>query len=295
MERKTELIYSKIREAIIEIIRRATTQAPKDLVNALEVIKGQEKIELAIEQYDLMLENCKYGAEKGIPICQDTGVLNFFIELGSDFPIISDFEDIIKEAVSTATKLIPIRGNSVDPFTNENPENNLGPNYPPIYMRIINDSSKLKITVLPKGGGAENISKLFMLTPANGLERMQKEIIETIKEAGGMPCPPVILGIGIGGDATTCMNLAKKSLLRPLNNRNPRKEIAEIEENLIKKINQLNIGVMGLGGNISCIDVHIEYAMRHPASFPVGLIVQCYSHRIASFAMNNTGEIIYET
>ncbi|MGV9198025.1 MAG: fumarate hydratase, partial [Promethearchaeia archaeon] len=149
------------------------------------------------------------------------------------------------------------------------------------------------VTVLAKGGGAENISKLFMLNPSNGFEEFQKKIVETLNEGGGMPCPPVILGIGLGGDASKCMCLAKKALLRPLNSRNPRTEVAEIERELIEKINDLQIGVMGLGGDVTCLDVHIEVAMRHPASYPVGLIVQCYSHRIASFKLNKEGSIAY--
>ena len=261
---------------------------------ALSNLLKEEDSEIAVVQLNLMLENFKYGAAKEIPICQDTGVLNFFIDLGNEFPIMSNFKSIIEKAVLKATKTIPLRSNSVDPITNENPENNLGFNVPPIYLNIIENSSVLKITVLPKGGGAENVSRLFMLNPSNGLEKFQDIIIDVIKEAGGMPCPPIILGIGLGGDATLSMVLAKKALLRPFNQRHARKDIAKIEIELLDKINQLNIGVMGLGGKITCLDVRIEIAMRHPASFPVGLIVQCYSHRYASFEINEKGEIYNE-
>ncbi|MHA1488070.1 MAG: fumarate hydratase [Promethearchaeota archaeon] len=294
MEEKITNIKIKIEEALFDSIKRATTIAPIEIVESLKNVLKKEDSEIAIAQLNLMLENFKYGAKKEIPLCQDTGVLNFFIDLGNKFPIISNFKSIIERAVLKATKTIPLRGNSVDPLTNENPENNLGFNVPPIYLNIIENSRVLKITVLPKGGGAENVSRLLMLNPSNGLEKFQDIIADVIKEAGGMPCPPIILGIGLGGDATLSMVLAKKALLRPLNQRHARGDIAKIEIELLNKINQLNIGVMGLGGKITCLDVRIEIAMRHPASFPVGLIVQCYSHRYASFEINEKGEIYNE-
>ncbi|MFO8018484.1 MAG: fumarate hydratase [Promethearchaeia archaeon] len=293
MQKKKEELENTIKIGLIKIIKEAVTRAPQDIINRLKTLKKRESNGIAKKQLELILKNFKYGARNEIPICQDTGVLNFFIELGSGFPIISNFQEIIEDSVKKANETIPLRGNSVDPITNENPENNLGINVPPIYLNIIEDSSDLKITVLAKGGGAENISKLFMLNPSNGFEIFQEKILETIKNAGGMPCPPIILGIGLGGDASKCMTLAKKALLRPLDSRNPRADVAKIERNLIKSINNLNIGVMGLGGNVTCLDARIEVAMRHPASYPVGLIVQCYSHRIASLKINQKGEIKY--
>lgn len=288
-------LEKKIEQALIKAITRATTRAPRELIKSLKKVVKEEDSNLAVEQLNLMLENFEYGEKNAIPICQDTGVLNFFVNLGNRFPVISDFRTIIESAVDNATELIPLRGNSVDPITNQNPENNLGANVPPIYLSISENSSNLKITILPKGGGAENISRLFMLNPSNGLEVFQEKIVNVIKEAGGMPCPPIILGIGIGGDASLCMKLAKEALLRPLDQRNSRADIAKIEIELKKKLNTLDIGVMGLGGKITCLDVHIEVAMRHPASFPVGLIVQCYSHRWASFEIDKVGEIVDET
>jgi fumarate hydratase subunit alpha len=294
MVQKTAKLRERIIEALITSIKRAVTQPRDAIVNSLRESMAAENSDIAKSQLELMLENFEYGKAQSIPVCQDTGVLNFFVELGSNFPLISNFKDIIRTAVREATQLIPLRHNSFDPITNENPETNLGINVPPIYLDIINDNDSLRITCLPKGGGAENISKLFMLNPADGLQQFKERIIDTIKEAGGMPCPPIILGIGLGGDASLCMKLAKEALLRPLNQRHPRKDVAELELELLERINQLNIGPMGLGGKTSCLDVHIELAMRHPASYPVGLIVQCYSHRWASFEINKNGEIINE-
>ncbi|MFO7795277.1 MAG: fumarate hydratase [Promethearchaeia archaeon] len=294
MSKRSEDIKKKIQQVLFRTIKRATTQAPDEIIKVLNQSLDVEDSEIAKAQLELMLENFAYGAQNKIPICQDTGILNFFIEIGSEFPIITNFKDIIDKTVSKATKTIPLRANSVDPLTNQNPESNLGINVPPIYTDIIDNDTTLKITILPKGGGAENISKLFMLNPTDGLHVFQQKIIESIKKAGGMPCPPIILGIGIGGDATLCMKLAKKALLRPINLRHQRVDVANLELHLLDEINALKIGPMGLGGRTSCLDVHIELAMRHPASFPVGLIVQCYSHRYAYFKMNEKGEIIDE-
>ncbi len=166
---------------------------------------------------------------------------------------------------------------------------------PPIYLEIIPDRDDLIITYLAKGGGAENISRLFMLSASSGWKEIIPSIERTLKEAGGNPCPPVILGIGIGGDAVKAMFLAKKALLRPLGSRNHRPEISALEEDLLDHVNQLNIGIMGLGGNSNCLDVRIEWAMRHPASFPVGLIVQCYCHRSHSMQITYNGSIKYGT
>jgi fumarate hydratase subunit alpha len=294
MVKKLSLLKEKIGIELVKTIKRATITPRPKIINALNEETQTESSEVAKAQLNMMLENFKYGKAKEIPVCQDTGVLNFYIQLGSSFPLISNYRGIIDIAVEKATKVIPLRGNSVDPLTNNNPETNLGINVPPIYLKIIDNEDFLKITVFPKGGGAENISKLFMLNPSEGLDVFQEKIISVLKKAGGMPCPPVLLGIGIGGDAVLCMKLAKESLLRAINSRHPREDVAQLEKELLEKINNLNIGPMGLGGNLTCIDVHIEIAMRHPASFPVGLIVQCYSHRWASFTMNKKGEIIHE-
>ena len=292
MEKKISLLKEIISKNLIETIRKATTKPPEDLISLIKKTASQEQNLISKTQYDLILENFEYGSQNSIPLCQDTGVLNFFIELGNEFPIISNFKDLIEAAILKATEQIPLRGNTVNPITNENPENNLGVNAPQIYIDIIENSSNLKITVLPKGGGSENISKLFMLNPSTGLEEFKDKIINAVKDAGGMPCPPIILGIGIGGDATACMNLAKKALLRPLNQPHEWGNIANLEKELKQKINDLNIGGMGLGGQSTCLAVHINIAMRHPASFPVGMVVQCYSHRIASFQINREGTLI---
>ncbi len=294
MDNKIEILEKKITGLIRKAIKQAVTTIPEDIFDFFKKLYKEEDNEISQTQLLLILENFQCGGG-GIPLCQDTGILNFYIKLGNQFPIISNFRNIIDEVVQEVTNEIPLRSNSVDPITNKNTGTNIGANSPPIFIEIIENSNDLEIIILPKGGGAENVSKLFMLDPIDGLERFLLMIKELIQKAGGKPCPPIILGVGLGGDASNSMILAKKALLRPIGIRHERQDVAELELKIKNSLNELNIGIMGLGGKITCIDVHIELSMRHPASFPVGVIVQCYCHRIASFKINKEGELIYET
>ena len=298
MDKKIEILGKKITDLLKKSIKKAVTTIPEDIFDFFKKLYEEEDNEISQTQLRLILENFQYGKKDEIPLCQDTGILNFYIKLGNRFPIISSFRNIIDKVVQEATIDIPLRSNSVDPITNKNTETNIGLNIglnsPPISIEIIDNSSDLEIIILPKGGGAENVSKLFMLDPIDGLERFPLMIKELIQKAGGKPCPPIILGVGLGGDASNSMILAKKALLRPIGVRHERQDVAELELKIKNSLNELNIGIMGLGGKVTCIDVHIEVSMRHPASFPVGVIVQCYCHRIASFKINKEGELIYE-
>lgn len=290
---KNELNKS-IENAVYQLILRSSTSVPKDVFVYLENCRdSMHQDSIPRVQMDLMIENIKYGEVRKFPICQDTGHLNFFIQLGSNFPIISNFKHIIERNLRKLTEESKIRPNTVDPFTNHNPLNNLGENYPPIYLEIIPQSEELVITILNKGGGSENISQLFMLPAASGKDKIIPTVLSSLEKNGRKACPPIIVGLGIGGDAVKSMLLAKKSLLRPLGSRNPRKEISELEIELLEKINKLDIGVMGLGGPCSCLDVHVEYSMRHPATYPLGMIVDCYSHRTRSCKVTPQGNVSY--
>ncbi len=281
-----------IENALNELILKSSITVNEEILEKLEDLRKEEENNSIISsQLQLMIENIHYAKKKKIPVCQDTGHINFFIQLGNEFPIISNFKDIISNSLKKLTKESIIRPNTVDPITQINEGNNLGLNSPPIYLDISKDSSDLIITTMNKGGGSENMSALFMLSPANGPEQLSEKIIERMKYAGGKPCTPTILGIGIGGDASKSMYLAKKALLRPQGSRNKRKDVSKLENSILKKINQLNIGIMGLGGHSNCLDVRIELAMRHPATYPVGLIVECYCHRTESVKISSKGTV----
>jgi fumarate hydratase subunit alpha len=190
--------------------------------------------------------------------------------------------------VIKGTKEIPLRPNTVDPFTNENHKDNTGEQIPYITWDF-SEGSNVYITALPKGGGSENMSKLGMLKPGVGIEGVKDFVVEEMKKAAGNPCPPTVVGVGIGGGADLCLKLGKKALLRPVGERHKNITIATIEEELINRINDSGIGPMGLGGKTTVLDVHIEKAHRHPASLPVGIAVQCWADRRANMVIHNDG------
>ncbi len=281
-----------IENSLYSLISYSAQTVTKRTINELEkMLENEKNNDIARSQLELMLENISYGNKHQIPVCQDTGLVNIFIQLGENFPIISGFKDTITKILAQLTNESNLRANTVDPIKFQNPGDNSGLNTPPIYLELIPNRDDLIFTILNKGGGCENISALYMLNPATGFENFVPLILDKIKEAGGKPCPPIIVGIGIGGDSVKSMQLAKKALLRPIGTRNRRDEVSALENNLLDRINALDIGVQGLGsGHSNCIDVHIEWAMRHPASYPVGMVVECYSHRTVSGCISKDGE-----
>jgi fumarate hydratase subunit alpha len=219
-------------------------------------------------------------------MCQDTGIQTFFVDVGINFPYIANLNQWITEAVQKATKEIPLRPNTVDPFSGKNHGDNTGDFIPYITWNF-SKGDTVTITSFPKGGGSENMSKLGMLKPGVGIEGVKSFVIEEILNAAGNPCPPTVVGIGIGGGADLAMKLGKKALLRPVGKRHEHKRIADIEIELMKRINESGIGPMGLGGKTTVLDVHIEKAHRHPASLPVGIVVQCWADRRAQMTIHS--------
>jgi fumarate hydratase subunit alpha len=256
-----------------------------------KVQKKEQDSRVRYSHLELMRENIKYAQKKQIPVCQDTGLINLFIQMGAEFPHTFDFQETAKPIIQELTQATKLRPNTVDPITHHNPQNNSGLGMPPIYLELKPNSSDLTVTVLNKGGGSENMSALFMLTPSLGLDQFIPMIVDHMKKAGGKPCPPTILGIGIGGDACKAMYLAKKTLFRPFGIPHSRSDVAKLEKEILTAVNEVEIGVMGLGGHTNCLDAKIEISMRHPASFPVGLIVECYCHRKETFQLSSTGQI----
>ncbi len=278
-----------IEEILMEAIEQAETELPKDVIQASKKAATKEK-GLAKIQLEAILENIKIASKYGIPMCQDTGMMTFYIETGAEFKYLADLKEIIESAVKRATKEIPLRPNTVNPFTGKNPGDNTGINIPYITWEITS-GKECTIHIIPKGGGSENMSKLWMLNPGKGLTEFKKLIVEHIVKAGGKPCPPTIVGIGIGGGSDICMQLAKKALLRKIGERHTEKKVAKMEEELLALINKTGVGPMGIGGKTTALDVHIEYAHRHPASFPVGLVLQCWANRRKTIKFTKNGSI----
>jgi len=276
-----------IETGIVQLIKKAETELPTDVIQALE---KAYKIEdgLAKTQIEAILKNIDLAKKSQRPMCQDTGIQTFFVKVGVDSPYVGKLKDLIMDAVKKATKEIPIRPNTVDPFTGENHKDNTG-NHIPYIAWDITEGSDIWITAFPKGGGSENMSKLGMLKPGVGIEGVKNFVVEEMIKAGGKPCPPTVVGVGIGGGADLSLKLGKMALLRPVGIRHKNKTIAAVEQELIKRINKSGIGPMGLGGKTTVLDVHIEIAHRHPASLPVGIAVQCWADRRANMVIHSDG------
>ncbi len=276
-----------LENGIVELIKKAETDLPKDVVDSLK--KAYEIEEgVAKTQIEAILKNIDLAKKTKRPMCQDTGIQTFFVSVGINFPRIDLLKDIIINGVKKGTKEIPLRPNTVDPFTGENHKDNTGDKIPYITWDFVKGSD-VKITALPKGGGSENMSKLGMLKPGVGIEGVKDFVVKEMINAAGNPCPPTVVGVGIGGGADLSLKLGKKALLRPIGEHHKDKKIAKIEEELIKRINNSGIGPMGLGGKTTVLDVHIEKAHRHPASLPVGIAVQCWADRRSHMIIHSNG------
>ena len=275
--------------AIADLMLRAETDLPNDVKNALKKAAISEK---GIAKLQLMniLKNIELSKNELRPMCQDTGTPTFFIKVGADFPYRKIIKDAIINGVRKATDKIPLRPNAVDILTGKNSGDNIGKHVPFIHWKIV-EGNECIITAMPKGGGSENVSALKMMNPGEGIEGAKKFVLLSVINAGGKPCPPTVVGVGIGGGADIAMELAKEALLRKVGDRNENEEIALMEEELLEEINSTGIGPMGLGGKTTSLDVHIEIAHRHPASFPVAVAMQCWANRRKTIKIDEGGRI----
>jgi fumarate hydratase subunit alpha len=274
------LSETEFRGTIVEMLRRAATTLPKDVIEALERSRRRERDKVAILQFECMLKNLELARKLSAPICQDTGIPIFFIKLGNDLKLDFDLIAGLRKAVRGATRSIPLRANLVDPLSRVNTKTNLGGGMPAVHIELVR-GKRLEIDLLVKGAGAENWSRLYMLRPSEG-ELIERAVLLTIGEAGGQPCPPTIVGIGIGGSAEVACLLAKKALLRPLDEPNKDRQLARLEHRFTRAANELGVGPMGLGGKTTVLGVHIEKASCHTASLPVAINLQCWAARRAS-------------
>ncbi len=277
-------------DAVVEAIRLAVTTIPEDTIKALRLALRSENEELARFNLRNMLRSADIGRRKGIPVCQDTGIITFFVEAGISSPYLGSIERILIEGTRIATKKVPLRPNAVDVLTDRNSGNNVG-RYVPVIHLSLTEGNRIRVGILPKGGGSENCSMLRMLNPSDGWDGLRREVIRRVKECGGRPCPPVILGIGVGGTVETAVMLAKRVLLRKVGERSSDSRIAKIEEGLLKEINELGVGPMGMGGKTTALDVKIDVAHRHPASFPVAVVFQCWANRRSFIDITAEGDV----
>jgi fumarate hydratase subunit alpha len=273
-----ELDVREVTEAVRSMCITANYDLPRDVYKALVEAQEAEESPVGREVLGQLVENADIAAADRVPICQDTGFAVIFAEVGQDLHLVGgSFEDAIDEGVrqgygdgylrkSVAEEPAHARRNTKD-------------NTPAILHTTIVPGDKLRLTMMAKGGGAENMSSLNMLKPSQGWEGMVKAVVDTVSRAGSNPCPPVIIGVGIGGTIDMVTVLAKKALLRDVGSAHPDARVAAMEDELLEKINALGIGPQGLGGSTTALDVFIEEMPCHIASMPMAVNVQCHAQR----------------
>src|SRR5512139_3956776 len=271
-----EIPSEKITRAVKRLCIEANTLLGEDVIAAFE--KGLETEESPIGKDGLrqLLENARIAKTEGLPLCQDTGLVVVFVELGQDVHVVGGgLDEAIHEGVRQGYKEGYFRASSLDPLKRKN----IGDNTPAIIHVEVVPGNQLKLMVAPKGFGSENMSRVVLFAPAAGVEGIKKFILQRVKDAGSNPCPPIVVGVGIGGTFEKAALIAKRSLLRPLGQRHPDPEVARLEEEILEEINKLGIGPMGLGGRVTALDVHIETYPTHIASIPLAVNIQCHCDR----------------
>ena len=266
-------------ETVAKLCIQANTRLPADIVAALDKNRTEEPWPLARETLDLLWDNMELAQEKDLPVCQDTGTTCVFAELGQDVHIDGNFEQAIQEGVRRGYVDGYLRKSIVaDPLRRVNTEDNT-----PAFITLhLVPGEDCVITVVPKGGGSENMSRLGMLKPADGVEGVKRFVLETVRLAGSNPCPPMVLGIGVGGSFDKVAALAKQALLRPIDQPHPDPFYARLEQELLDAVNALGIGPQGFGGRTTCLGLAIEAAPTHVASLPVAVNVSCHVTRRAT-------------
>ncbi|WP_174614466.1 fumarate hydratase [Virgibacillus ihumii] len=272
-----EIHYSDIVQNVARLCEEANYDLGEDVVTAFQQAVQTETSGAGKEVLNQLIENANIATNNRVPMCQDTGVSVFIVKLGQECHITGgNLYEAINEGVRTGYEEGYLRYSIVD-----NPINrrNTGDNTPSVIHTEIVPGNNLEIYMTAKGGGAENMSALKMLTPSDGLEGIKKFILDTVREAGPNACPPLVVGVGIGGNFESCAYLAKKSLFKPVGERNSNQDTAELEEELIRDINSLGIGPQGMGGKTTALDIKIETAPCHIAALPVAVNLNCHASR----------------
>lgn len=268
-----EIQFEQIEQAIYNAINEAACSLNQFTLNKIKLARKSENNKIACGILDDIIKNDTLASKEMIPMCQDTGIVVVFAKIGYDIHFNCDLYDAINSGVSKAYNDFYLRKSVADPLSRINTKYNT----PAIVHTVFTKGDMLELTIALKGAGSENMSKLKMLNPTDGYEGITDFVIETIKEAGGRPCPPLFVGIGIGGDFEKCALLSKEALMQEDNSQN--EEIKRLEETILNKINSLNIGPMGLGGNTTAFAVFIKTAPCHIASLPVAVNIQCHANR----------------
>ena len=272
MRQESDAVVAALADATFAAYREAVIRLPPDVLNVIKKAAAAETSPVARGEFENILKNIDVAEELGVPLCQDTGIPVVYLTIPPDVPLTQSLYDAVAEGVRRATREVPLRPNVVDPLTRHNTNDNTGNGIPAIHVK---PGEKFTVTVLPKGAGAENSSRIAMLLPSHvyGIEGF---VVETMLYAEGKPCPPVFLGIGIGGTFDLAASLAKEALLLPVDT------MTEFEQQICDSVNKLGIGPMGLGGDFTALAVKVKTAGCHTASLPVAVNVQCWANRHAT-------------
>jgi fumarate hydratase subunit alpha len=273
-----EFTVRELQPVLTKMLVHATTQLPEDVLEAIKKAHARETGDLAKKQLEAILTSANLSNERMIPLCQDTGLVTLFVS-GELINYIENVEKALNHAVRSLTAKSGMRANVVHPLSRSNTGTNLGMGQPEVLVDRSTKKTTMKLMV--KGGGSENFANLRMMTPTATRQDILKHILQVVIDAGGKTCPPDILGIGIGGSAVQALFNSRFSLLRPIGKRNPDQHIALLESSLMKAANELGIGTMGLGGDTTVLDVHVETAGTHTASLPVAISFGCWANRLA--------------
>ncbi len=301
-------LYEAVEEAASQLYVRALKVLPPDLKAALARARADETDESGRRFLDIMLENVEIAERDENLVCQDTGTVVFWLEIGEECAFnLARVTAAVKRGTGRATVEHPLRPNAVHPLTRKNTMTNTGRHLPAMHYEFVPGAAEdgprlpgadvpadgLKLHCLPKGSGSENMSFLKMLIPADGVAGVKRFILECIVEAGPKPCPPTIVGVGLGGTADLCAALAKRAVLRPLGTHNDDPVVAALEDELLAAANELGIGPMGLGGRTTVLGVNIEHAHTHITQNPVAVNLQCWAARRASAVVTAAGDVTY--
>jgi len=273
----------------------ALKDIPQDLRDALAEAKDRETSTPGKRVLETIVRNVEVADDQENLVCQDTGIAVYTCRVGEDFPLHpARIYEALKAGTERATLEHPLRSNAVHTLTRENTGPNTGYRLPIVHWEFIPDWDGLDVKCVPKGSGSENMSFLKMCVPADGVNGIKKFVLESIVESGGKPCPPGIVGVGIGGSADYAMYLAKEAIARPIGTRNPDPHVSRLEDDLFELLNETGIGPMGLGGDVTVLNCHIEHADTHMTLNPVAVNYQCWAARRATAHIAADGTIDYD-
>jgi tartrate/fumarate subfamily iron-sulfur-dependent hydro-lyase alpha chain len=283
--------YAVIEDVARQLYIFALKTIPPDVLSAIQRARDAETSAQARSILETILKNIDVADATSNLVCQDTGLPVYKVRIGTDCRIDGvQLRQAIIRGCERATIEHPLRASIVHPLNRKNTQVNSGDKMPAIDFDF-ESGNTLEITMIPKGSGSENMSFLKMCLPADGIEGIKRFVVESVFQSGGNPCPPTIIGVGIGGTADLCMKLAKDAIVRPLGTHHPDTEVAQLESDLFQMVNELGIGPMGLGGNTTCLGVNVEMAYTHMTLNPVAVNTQCWAARRAVGRISSDGEV----